>query len=203
MKRLLLLSAILCLAACSQSSDDPSRSAWLQVLTHKKAAAASSSSPLQKQLYADALQGFVQTHPEHSRAREVYQRIQLDFANELASLGRHQDAIRFYRAVLTQDPMNRDAIKGINEALARVSVTRDKLLLLEKGMSQRDVAKLLGKPVPGWTVIVDRPESTTESWYYRRHDGGVAAVHFLDGKVFAAEEKSDAKLAPLTAGLMN
>jgi tetratricopeptide (TPR) repeat protein len=203
MKRLLAFPAVLLLAACSQPSDDPARSEWLQVLTHKKAAAAPSSSPQQKQLYADALHGFIQTHPQHGRARVVYQRIQLDFANELAALGRYQDAVRFYRSVLTHDPMNRDALKGINDALARLSITRDKLLLLEKGMSQHEVAKLLGKPIPGWKVTVDRSESTTESWYYRRRDGGIAAVHFLDGKVFAAEEKSDAKLAPLNAGLMN
>ena len=38
MKRLLALPALLLLAACSPQSDDPSRSEWLQVLTHKKAA---------------------------------------------------------------------------------------------------------------------------------------------------------------------
>jgi tetratricopeptide (TPR) repeat protein len=202
MKQLLVLPVALLLAACSQQADDHSRSGWQQVLTQKKAATAPSSSPHQKQLYADALQGFVRTHPQHGRAREVYQRIQVDFANELAALGRYQDAIRFYRFVLTHDPANQEAQKGINDAMSRLSVTRDKLLMLEKGMSQHDVAKLLGKPIPGWKVTVDRSESTTESWYYRRRDGGIAAVHFIDGKVFAAEEKSDAKLAPLNAGLL-
>src|SRR5207248_4335028 len=150
-----------------------------------------------KQVYADTLGAFVQSHPTHSRAREVYQHIQLDFANELASLGRHQDAILIYRSVLAHDPKNVAALQGLADAVDRLAVSHEKLAALEKGMSQRDVTRLLGKPIPGWQLRNERPDSTIESWYYRRTAGGVAGVYFRDGILFAAEENSQAKVAPL------
>jgi len=36
-----------------------------------------------------------------------------------------------------------------------------------------------------------------EAWYYRTTEGGVAGVYFRDGELFAAEENSHEKLAPL------
>ena len=148
-------------------------------------------------MYADSLGAFVRNHPTHSRAREVYEHIQLDFARELAFLGRYQDAIRIYRAVLAHDPQNVAALRGLGDAVDHLAVSREKLLALRKGMSQRDVAHLLGKPIPGWQVRNDRPDTTIESWYYRRIGGGIAGVYFRDGVLFAAEENSQAKVAPL------
>ena len=140
----------------------------------------------------------MQRHPTHNRAREVYTHIQLDFARELASLGRYQDSIRFYRAVLAKDPQHADALNGLRDAVDHLSVSRPKLLALEKGMSQHDVAKLLGKPIPGWIVRTERRDSLIESWYYRTSDGHVAGVYFRDGELFAAEENSQARLTPLS-----
>jgi len=197
MKRALLALALLA-AACS--ADDPSdagRAGWLNVLRHKKAASAPTASPQQKQIYADSVAAFVRQHPQHGRAREVYQYIQLDFARELASLGRYQDALRFYRAVLEHDPDNAAALRGVRDAVDRLAVSREKLLALEKGMSQKDVARLLGKPMPGWTRRAGRSESKVEAWYYRTTEGGVAGVYFRDGELFAAEAASNAKLTPL------
>ena len=71
-------------------------------------------------------------------------------------------------------------------------MTREKLLTIEKGMSHREVANILGKPAPGWTAEKRRREATIEAWYYRTRTGGVAAVYFRGGKVFAAEEASNA-----------
>ena len=153
--------------------------------------------PARKDRVGRTLGAFVQKHPTHSRAREVYQRIQIDFANELAALGRYQDAIRFYRAVLAHDPGNADAQRGMAEAVAHLAVSRDKLLQLEKGMSQRDVARILGKPIPGWTARVERRDSVIEAWYYRKVDGGIAGVYFRDGELLAAEENSQAKIAAM------
>ena len=48
------------------------------------------------------------------------------------------------------------------------------------------------------SVRTERRESVVESWYYRKNDGGIAGVYFRDGELFAAEENSEAKLAPLT-----
>src|SRR5712691_9328976 len=93
--RSLIIVAALAFAACGADSPDHTHD-WLHVLHQKKAATAPSATVRQKQIYADSLAAFVQQHPTHSRAREVYERIQLDFASELSALGRHQDAIRFY-----------------------------------------------------------------------------------------------------------
>jgi len=196
---LLVCAAALALAACGGGPDaGDSQRDWLHVLQHKKAAQAQPASTQQKQVYADALGAFVQRHPTHNRAREVYQRIQLDFAHELASLGRHQDAIRFYRAVLANDATNADAIQGLSDSVDRLAVSKRKLLALEKGMSQHDVAKLLGKPIPGWKVKTENRDPAIEAWYYRTIEGGVAGVYFRDGELFAAEENSHEKVAPLT-----
>jgi len=194
--RRLLLPLALAAAACGAGGDSTDNSSeWLRVLHHKKAAAAPNATPQQKQAYADTLGAFVQKHPGHSRAREVYQRIQIDFARELASLGRYQDAVRFYRAVLVHDPSNADATRGLNDAVAHLAVSRDKLLQLQKGMSQRQVAHILGKPIPGWTERTARRGVELEAWYYRRTDGGIAGVYFRDGELLAAEANSEAKLA--------
>jgi hypothetical protein len=184
----------LLVAACSADTGPDHQAEWRDVLQHKKAAVSPAASPRDKQVYADSVSAFLRRHPNHSRAREVYRRIQLEFASELAGLGRHQDAIRFYRAVLAHDPDNATAQRGLADAIDQLAVSRDKLLRLEKGMTRRQVAQILGKPVPGWTVEKNRPGALTEAWYYRTTSGGVAGVYFREGKVFAAEENSQAKL---------
>jgi hypothetical protein len=192
------VAAILLLASCSNDANNALDRDWLSVLHHKKAAVAPQASPRQKQIYADTLGAFVQQHPQHSRARAVYERIQLDFARELASIGRNQDAIRFYRAVLAHDPGNAEAVKGVADAVDRLAVSHTKLLALEKGMSQHQVAQLLGKPIPGWTSTHEHAEVTNESWYYRTSEGGIAGVYFRDGVLVAAEATAHEKVAPLT-----
>lgn len=183
------------LAGCGDRGAQPDHQAeWRNVLRHKKAAARAGATPHQKQLYADSVRAFVEKHPNHGRSREVWTRIQVEFANDLAALGRHQDAIRFYRAALAHDPTNDAARRGMATAIAHLAVTREKLLALEKGMSHREVSSLLGKPIPGWTVTNKRPGATMEAWYYRMEGGALAAVYFRNGKVLAAEETSDAPL---------
>ncbi|HEY6842868.1 MAG TPA: hypothetical protein VI391_01780 [Thermoanaerobaculia bacterium] len=196
MRRIVPLLAIL-IASCSRSKSVDTADEWVGVLHRKKAAISAAATPRQKQAYLDSLAAFVTRNPTHARAREVYHHIQLDFASELSSLGRYQDAIRFYRAVLAEDPKNQAASNGLKAALDRLTVSRDKLLALEKGMTQHEVAKLLGKPIPGWTARTERPDCTIEAWYYRTTDSGVAGVYFRDGTLFAAEANSHQKLVPL------
>lgn len=196
--RLSLVLLTLTALACNNAPDAGDNTAeWHRVLDHKKAAATAGATPQQKQVYADSLGAFVAKHPTHSRAREVYEHIQLDFARELASLGRYQDAIRFYRAVLAQHPENEGAQRGLTDAVDHLAVSRQRLLVLEKGMSQRQVANLLGKPIPGWTLRNERRDSVVEAWYYRKTDGGVAGVYFRDGELFAAEENSHVKVVSM------
>jgi tetratricopeptide (TPR) repeat protein len=193
-----LIVLVLLAAACGGNGGPDTATEWRGVLAHKRAAAAPNATARDKQLYADSLAAFVERNPSHSRAREVYQRIQLDFAHDLAALGRYQDAIRVYRSVLANDPRNDDAARGLTDAVDRLAVTRAKLVQLERGMSQHEVARILGKPIPGWTVTNERQGATIECWYYKTAGGGVAGVYFRDGALFAAEEKSHEKLVPLT-----
>lgn len=181
------------LIGCGHPAEPDHQAEWRSVL-EKKSAASVEASPERKQVYADTLAAFVRRHPNHIRGREVYQRIQLEFARELGALGRYQDAIRFYRAVLAHDPRNAEARAGLTDAYSRLAVSREKLLTVERGMSHRDVAGVLGKPVPGWTAKNARRGSTVEAWYYRTTTGGLAGVYFRDGRVFAAEENSQAKV---------
>jgi hypothetical protein len=197
-RHLFVAATLAVLTACGASDPADSQRDWLHVLHRKKAAVAPTASPRDRQAYADSLGAFVQKHPTHSRARTVYQRIQLDFARELSSLGRYQDAIRFYRAVLTADATNVEATSGLAQAVDHLAVTKEKLLILEKGMSQHDVARLLGKPIPGWKVKPARRDPAIEAWYYRTTEGGVAGVYFRDGELFAAEANSHEKLASMT-----
>jgi len=188
------LAAVLVIGCNGNSAQPDHQAEWRNVLEHKKAAVRADATPQQKQLYADSVRAFVQTHPNHGRAAAVWERIQLEFANELAAIGRYQDAVGFYRAILHRDPSNDDARRGMAGAMAKLAVTRDKLLALEKGMSHHEVASILGRPVPGWIVSNQRPGVTMEAWYYRMRTGGLAAVYFRNGKVLAAEETSNAPL---------
>ncbi len=194
MRRPILVLAILFPLACAPETPGPDhQTEWRKVLEQKKAAF-SDTTPQSKQAYADSLAAFVRKHPNHSRAREVYHRVQLEFADELMALGRHQDAIRFYRSVLTHDATNPVAQRGLTEAAERLAISQEKLEQLEKGMSHRQVAGILGKPIPGWTVKKRHRGLTVEAWYYRTTAGGIAGVYFRDGQVFAAESNSDAPL---------
>ncbi|PYQ35702.1 MAG: hypothetical protein DMF57_02345 [Acidobacteria bacterium] len=197
MRRLLVLG-LFALVACSGSDSPDNAPEWLRVLNRKKAAVAPKATARERQMYADSVAAFTKKYPAHGRAREVYQRIELEFARELASLGRYQDSIRFYRAVLNSDPTNAAALRGVADAFDHLAISRPKLLALEKGMSQREVAHVLGAPIPGWTVHTDRRESVIDSWYYRTTEGGVAGVYFRDGQLFAAEENSHTKIVPLS-----
>jgi hypothetical protein len=193
------LTSVLAMLAIACGGQQPAdhQSEWRDVLRHKQAAAAPDASPDHKQVYADSLRAFVVKHPNHSRAAEVWKRLQLEFADDLAEAGRYQDAISIYRAVLAKHPESNEARSGMALAAARLAVTREGLLALRKGMSHRQVASLLGKPIPGWSVKNDRGGTTFEAWYYRTRTGALAGVYFRDGKVFAAEETSNERIGRL------
>jgi hypothetical protein len=185
------------LSGCAGDGQPDHQAEWRTVLQHKTAATAPDASPAHKQVYADSVRAFVRKHPNHSRAQGVWQRLELEFARDLTAIGRYQDAIRYYRAVLIDNPESEEARRGLAIAADRLAVTREKLLGIEKGMSQREVASALGHPMPGWSATNRRPEATFDAWYYRTTTGGVAAVYFRDGVVFAAEESSHIRISRL------
>ena len=127
MRRLLVLG-LFALVACSGSDSPDNAPEWLRVLNRKKAAVAPKATARERQMYADSVAAFTKKYPAHGRAREVYQRIELEFARELASLGRYQDSIRFYRAVLNSDPTNAAALRGVADAFDHLAISRPKLL---------------------------------------------------------------------------
>ncbi|MDP9191717.1 MAG: outer membrane protein assembly factor BamE [Acidobacteriota bacterium] len=184
-------------SACGGQAPIDHQSEWRDVLRHKRAAVARDASPDHKQVYADSVRAFVVKHPNHSRATMVWQRLQLEFADDLAAGGRYQDAIRIYRSVLSHHPENDHARSGLALAATRLAVSREGLLALRKGMSHRQVATLLGEPMPGWSVKKLRAGATFEAWYYRMRSGSLAGVYFREGKVFAAEETSNQQLGRL------
>lgn len=191
-----LLAALVVACGADQQAADH-QAEWRDVLRHKRAAVAPDATPDHKQVYADSVAAFVAKHPNHGRAAEVWMRLQLEFADDLSEAGRYRDAIRFYRAVLTKHPESDHARHGMAVAAARLAVTHEGMLALRKGMSHRDVAGLLGKPMPGWKRTQKRAGTAFEAWYYPTRTGAVAAVYFRDGKVFAAEETSNQRLGRL------
>jgi hypothetical protein len=196
-KALLILALTVMAARCAQKATSSAADDWRQVLSQKKAALRTGNLA-DKQVYAASVAAFVNGHPTHGRAREVYRRIQLEFARDLSSIGRYQDAIRVYRNVLSHDSSDPEARAGIVSTIDRLSVSHEKLSRLALGMTRKQVEAILGKPAPGWTATLRQGDDVTEAWYYRRSDGGVASVHFNDGRLFAADEKSEARLVPLT-----
>ena len=197
-RRTLALAAMaFALAACHRTDRPDTSAEWQRVLQSRKIAESPHATPRDRQVYADRVAAFVQHHPSHGRAQHVYHHLQLEFGEDLAALGKYQDAIRFYRAELAADPPKARADHDIQAALDRLTVSRGKLLKLEKGMSQHEVAQILGTPIPGWTTSNRHRDSVMEAWYYRMVGGAVAGVYFRDGELIAAEENSTAKLAPL------
>ncbi len=185
---------LLVIVGCGAKEEAHHRTEWRDVMSRKQVASVPNAPPAARQAYADALSAFVTRYPDHGRAREVYRRIQVEFADELAQHGRYQEAVRVYRAVLTHDPSNALATRGLNAAVANLMVTPGRLAQLERGMSRREVAQILGKPLPGWSVVRDRGDTAMEAWYYRTAAAGVAGIYFRDGKLFAAEENSQERL---------
>ena len=191
--RSVALCGALLASACGAGSKPDHQQEWQKVMQQKAVAASPAATQHDKQVYADSLAAFVRKHPDHGHARQVYRKIQVEFADELTALGRYSEAIRFYRGVLEHDPANQQATVGLRNALEHMTVTREKLLTLQVGMSQREVAHVLGKPLPGWTSRTESGAADAEAWYYRTASGGVAAVYFRDGKLLAAEENSQRK----------
>jgi hypothetical protein len=189
------IAAVL-LTGCSGGGSGPDHQAeWREILEQKKAATAPDATADHRQRYADSVRDFVTRHPNHGRAKEVWFRIQLEFADELMKMGRPHEAVRFYRSVLLQDPGNEQAVRGWDAAARRLAIGRDRLAKLQRGMSEREVAAILGRPMPGWTVRQTRRSTEFEAWYYRTATGGVAAVYFREGRVLAAEPASNERVS--------
>lgn len=188
---LALVTTILLLPlACSRPlPDGDEQIRWRAILDLKRQLTGPQApgAPDVRQQYADALHAFVTRYPQHGRATQVYQRLELDFARQLADQGRFEEAIHHYRAILALDANCREAGIGLADAANRMTVTREELAAVGKGMSRDKVARILGHPRDGWIETVEKRGGKTECWYYRGADGGLASVFLASGRVFATD----------------
>lgn len=166
---------------------------WGEVLMKKEqwsraVAARASNATAKRQEWADAVALFAEAHPEHVQARATQEQLVLEYARELATAGRYAEAAAVYQSLVARRPADaalKAELAGIRE---RQTVTREELRKVVSGQSRLEVQRELGVPPPGWT----RASGGSEAWYYPRPDGGVAAIFFADGKVFAVEYESAA-----------
>ncbi|HSN69281.1 MAG TPA: hypothetical protein VLV48_08555 [Thermoanaerobaculia bacterium] len=187
---LLLFPAFLAMSGCSPGAlDDPVAAEWRSVMAAKKEwrQAPGGERLRAHQAYIDRLAAFVRSHPDHARARAVYEEAELEFARLLASRGEYDRAIEYYASALRSNPGLEEARSELRAAEARRFVTQQALAGLRAGMSRAEVLERLGHPLPGWSRSMRRGDSVVDSWYYRRPDGGVAGVFFKNGRLFAAE----------------
>lgn len=181
---------LLLLASCSPPVENTvEQQHWLDVLAAKKRylKAEGPEAGRLRQEYVDELTRFVRGYPSHGRAREVYEQVALDFADQLMSQGRYDEAARFYRGILSRSPTRIEAREKLARATDQISVNDADLARLRRGMGRPGVMAILGSPAPGWTRTLRKGTTLFESWYYRRDDGRIVGVHFSNGKVFAAE----------------
>lgn len=190
MRRPAFLLFSLLLISCSPPAEiTVEQQQWLDVLSAKKRylKAEGPEADRLRQKYADELTRFVRGYPSHSRAREVYEQLALDFADQLMMQGRYDDAAKFYRGILSRSPARLEARQKLDRAIDQISVSDADLARLRRGMTGPEVTAILGPPATGWTRTIQKGKTVFESRYYRRDDGRIAGVHFSNGKVFAAE----------------
>ncbi|MBI2212680.1 MAG: hypothetical protein HYU52_03465 [Acidobacteria bacterium] len=191
----LSLALLLLVSACVKRS--PAQLVlWRDVRELQQKATADPSSLEAKQRYVDALANFVRAYPDDEEATALYGREELAYARDLVRRGRHAAAIPYYENLLAREPGNAAAVEELQQARAQAVVPRERFDDLRRGMSHDEVADLLGQPRPGWTHTLQKGESSYETWYYRKSDGGTASVGFADGKAWVAEYDGVIRLEP-------
>lgn len=92
--------------------------------------------------------------------------------------GDYWQAIRIFKEALELDPDN----QVLKDALAKAEVdqfmTEERFALVENGMSEDQVTELLGKVYHQY--VQKFAEKGVLAWFYRREDGGTAAVYFRE-----------------------
>lgn len=198
----LIFSTLLLLAfACrkSPSPDDPRVTGWKRVVALKQVARDSGKAD-DRQRYADAVIAYLRQHPDHARARAVYQELQLNHARELATRGSIQPAIAICKHVIRTFPQNDEAREELARLTDLLVLTQAELAEIEKGMDEKRVIELLGSPPKGWRRQARKSGKMIESMFYRNDRDGVAAVHLENGRVFAVDYDSKTAFTPESRG---
>lgn len=184
MLRLFLVSCALALSAsCAGSPPEPDPAdEWLEVLDARKAI---SDDPRTAQQWADQLHAFLTRYPDHARAREVWETLEIEHATRLGDSGRPAEGAARLRKLLESGPRDRHRVREAMAALEkRVHISGEELAQIRNGLTPDQVEVLLGAPPPGWRRSTGKQ---SESWYYRAENDATAAVHFHDGKVISVD----------------
>ena len=94
--------------------------------------------------------------------------------------GDYRRALEIFTQALILDPDNADLLAGKVAAETDQYMTEDRFAQADKGMTERTVRQLLGAVNP--RNIRDYPERDVIAWFYRKEDGGAAAVYFQKNK---------------------
>lgn len=94
--------------------------------------------------------------------------------------GEYQRAIDILEAALAIDPDNQALKAALAKAEADRYPAKEKFALVKKGMSEAEVRALLG-PV-NLRNVKEYPERHVVAWFYKKADGGAAAVYFDTGR---------------------
>ena len=54
------------------------------------------------------------------------------------------------------------------------------------------LGNLLGAPRPGWSHTIEKSGRSYETWYYKRTDGGVASITFVDDTIVTVRPSGNA-----------
>jgi hypothetical protein len=91
--------------------------------------------------------------------------------------GDYKRAITIMESLIPLDPKNQELRDAIAHAEEMRFVTQERFDLVKNGQSQEDVRTNLG-PVY-LRNIREYPEKNTVAWFYKKEDGGTAAVWFI------------------------
>jgi len=179
------LLLLLVFAGCG--SDDTQRVTWKDVEAARAGHVADTSSLRARQEYVDTLAAYLLEHPRDDRASKLYLEEEIAYARSLTEKGRFASAVPYYEDAVARAPRDEVLKAELEEVRGKIAVSRDRFAQLSKGMSRDEVRDLLGPPRPGWTHTIEKSGRSYETWYYKRTDGGVASVAFVDDSILLAE----------------
>jgi len=186
MQRVSIAALLLAATAIGCRHDEAPRVRWSHVEAAREAASKDPSA-ISRQAYIDALAEYLERHPDDRKASELYVGEEVAYARSLRDKGRYAAAVPYYEDAVARTPGSEQLKTELAEARSRISVPRERFEQLSSHMSREEVRDLLGSPRPGWVHTIEKSGHVYETWYYKRADGGLASVSFVDDTIRLAE----------------